>query len=180
MASASRRLILPEMPPSPSTSRRARRRAQRREAGLTLVEMLVVLAIMGVVAGVTLLAIGPADRSRGLQLEAGRLAARLRLAADDVRVAERPLALSWDAHGYGFVDWDAKSGRWVPDAVARLGERHALPGSMTLAITSASAVIPIAADGAGPPIDARLSAGAASWRIAFDGLNAAVSPGAAP
>lgn len=142
--------------------------------------MLVVLAIMGVVAGVTLLAIGPADRGRSLQLEAGRLGARLRLAADDVRVAERPLALSWDAHGYGFVDWNAKTGRWVPDAVAQLGERHALAGGVTLGVTPASAVIPIAADGAGPPIDARLSAGEASWRVAFDGLNATVSPGTAP
>lgn len=146
-----------------------------REAGLTLVEMLVVLAIIGIMSGITLFAIGRGDRGRSGTIEAGRLAQRLRLAADDVRVAERPLALAWDAHGYGFVARDAKSGRWRPDRVAQLGARRELPAGMTLAIADAPSPIPIAPDGAGPPIDAHLRTTTAGWTIAFDGLDAVAS-----
>lgn len=151
-----------------------------RETGLTLVEMLVVLAIIGILASVTLLGIGGGNRTRAGKIEAARLADRLRFAADDVRVAERPLAFAWDARGYSFVDWDAKAGRWQADRSGQLGPRHDLPAGITLAVDGARPPVAIAADGAGPVIEARIASASARWTVAFDGLDARVAADAAP
>ena len=70
---------------------------------MTLVEILVVLAIVGVMAAVVTLGVGAADRGMGVETEANRLADRLRLAADDVMVTRRPLSLSFDGEGYVFT-----------------------------------------------------------------------------
>ncbi|WP_174274072.1 prepilin-type N-terminal cleavage/methylation domain-containing protein [Sphingomonas bacterium] len=150
------------------------------EAGLTLVEMLVVLAIIAVMAGVTVLAIGTGDRDRASGEEARRLAARLRLAADDVRISERRLAFVWDHDGYKFVDWDAKAGAWRADPVEELG-RHDLPRGLRLDAGPGSGSLPIAPDGTGGPIDLKLGTEAARWTIHFDGLDATASrPDAKP
>ncbi|RZM09800.1 MAG: type II secretion system protein GspH, partial [Sphingomonas sp.] len=87
-----------------------------REAGLTLVEMLVVLAIVGVMASVTLLAAGRGDRASSAESEARRLSVRLRLAADETMVTDRVLALAPDARGYSFVAWDATRRRTGSDS----------------------------------------------------------------
>ncbi len=52
----------------------AKRRMHR--SGMTLVEILVVLAIVGVMAGVVTLGVGAADRGMGVETEANRLADR--------------------------------------------------------------------------------------------------------
>ena len=76
------------------------------EAGVSLVEVLVVLAIIGVMAGVGVLGLGAADRGARAEAEARRLADRLQLAADEVLVTGTPHALVWDAEGYRFLAWD--------------------------------------------------------------------------
>ncbi|NIJ08285.1 general secretion pathway protein H [Sphingomonas vulcanisoli] len=139
----------------------------RGEQGLTLVEMLIVLAIIGVVAGLSVLAIGGGDRGRSANAEGRRLAARLRLAADDVRIDERPTAFAWDEKGYGFVDWDAKAGKWRPDKVDELA-RHDLPNGLKLTTQPAAGTLPIAPDGTGGAIDLILGTVA----VHFDGLSA--------
>ena len=59
------------------------------QAGLTLVEILVVLAIIGVMAGATVLAIGAGGGGVRTETEARRLASRLELAADETMVTDR-------------------------------------------------------------------------------------------
>ena len=74
-----------------------------RQAGLTLIEMLVVLVIVAVMAGVAVLGLGSLDRGSRAEAEARRLADRLQLASDEVLVAGAPLAMLWDPGGYRFV-----------------------------------------------------------------------------
>jgi general secretion pathway protein H len=150
------------------------------EAGLTLMEMMVVLAIIGVMSGVAVLGLGFAGRGVSAEIEARRLGERVRLAADETMITQRPLALKWDARGYAFVNWDGAKRDWVPSNVSALGARHDLPSGMRLEGAAGGAPEPIGADGAGRPINLTVAAGPKVWRVAFDGLNVAVAPGITP
>jgi general secretion pathway protein H len=146
-------------------------RLARRE-GMTLVEILVVLTIVGVMAGVVTLGVGLGDRGLGVESEANRLADRLRLAADDVLVTRRPLALAFDGEGYGFVrGTDQAMG--VTDALA---ERHSLPAGIRLVGLGVSSPLVIDPDGAVPMAAFGLAKGDRRWRVEFDGLNAVAVP----
>ena len=89
-------------------------RYRRGEAGLTLVEMIVVLAIIGVMSGMVLLAMGNLGTGGSVESEARRLAARLRFASDETMVTDRGLALSADSSGYRFVVRDPTNDEWRP------------------------------------------------------------------
>lgn len=143
-----------------------------RREGMTLVEILVVLSIVGVMAGVVSLGVGLGDRGLGVESEANRLADRLRLAADDVLVTRRPLALAFDGEGYRFVrGTDQAAG--VTDALA---ERHSLPAGVRLVGLGVASPLVIDPDGAAPMAAFGLARGDRRWRVEFDGLNAVVVP----
>ncbi|WP_309629063.1 prepilin-type N-terminal cleavage/methylation domain-containing protein [Brevundimonas sp.] len=144
----------------------------KRRSGMTLVEILVVLAIVGVMAGVVTLGVGAADRGMGVETEANRLADRLRLAADDVLVTRRPLSLAFDGEGYGFVRGDAGAAG-VVDALA---ERHALPDGVRMVGLGVASPVSIDPDGAQPVAAFGLAKGDRRWRVTFDGLNAVAEP----
>lgn len=142
-----------------------------RETGLTLVEMLVVLAIVAVMAGAVVLGAGSGS-GRGAEIEARRLAARLELAADEAMVTGRPVAFVGDKKGYRFLTQQA--GQWRDDKAPAL-EPHSLPFGLSLEGAGAAPVV-IGADGGGTPIDLRLiPAKGTSWAIAFDGVAASAS-----
>lgn len=137
--------------------------------GMTLVEMLVVLAVVGVMTTAVALGGGFGDRGLSAQTEANRLAERIRFAQDEAIVTRRPLALDWDAHGYAFMT-RAADGAWTADSHALLGPRHDLPGRIALA-GDGPVLILIKGDGLGAPADLSLSDGDRTWRVAYDGLN---------
>jgi len=138
----------------------------KRRSGMTLVEILVVLAIVGVMAGVVTLGVGAADRGMGVETEANRLADRLRLAADDVLVTRRPLSLAFDGEGYVFVTGGAD---------ARAGGR-ALPEGVRMVGLGVGSPVSIDPDGAQPVAAFGLAKGDRRWRVTFDGLNAVAEP----
>lgn len=140
-----------------------------RRAGLTLVEVLVTLAVVGVMGSVVVLGVGSADRGLSAETEANRLAERLRFAVDESLVTQRPLALSWDQRGYGFVTQNS-DGRWGPDAQPLLGQRHQLPRGLELSGTGGN-LVAVAIDGSAASSEFRLAGANAAWRVAFDGLN---------
>lgn len=86
--------------------------------------MLVVLALIGAVAGATGLAVGGAVRGEGAQGEAAILATRMRRASEEALLAGEPVALAWSEHGYRFLA--LADGAWVPHPAPLLGEPKAL------------------------------------------------------
>ncbi len=76
-------------------------RATGRAKGFTLVEMLVVLAIMGILLGLVSTSVRPGARDV-LRLEAERLAQLLDLAADESRITGKQLAWTSDGSAYRF------------------------------------------------------------------------------
>ena len=94
------------------------------QAGVTLVEVLVVLVLIGVMAGVVGLSLGPANRGSTGAQEAQLLTARLNRAADEAVLSGSPVALIWTEVTYRFVVLD--NAAWVAHPIAVLGTPHEL------------------------------------------------------
>jgi len=84
-----------------------------RRNGFTLVELMVVLAIMALFAGAVVMTIG--DIRGGSTDSAHRIGARLAAARDEAIVGGTPIAGWISASGYGFDRFE--DGRWQPLAV---------------------------------------------------------------
>ena len=145
------------------------------EAGLTLVEVLVVLAIVGVMSAIAVIGLGGAGQGASAQAEARRLAASIQLASDEAMVTDRSLGLNWDGNGYSFVEWNAEAGEWQPHKAEDLGARHELPGEMSITGASEEGPVPI---GESAPDAITVTTGLQSWHVRFDGINAAAAPAA--
>lgn len=102
------------------------RRAQARQsqAGVTLVEVLVVLVLIGVMAGVVGLSLGPTDRGNAAGREAQLLTTRLNRAADEAVLTGDPMAMVWTETAYKFLS--LQGGVWVAHPVVILGTAHEL------------------------------------------------------
>jgi general secretion pathway protein H len=87
--------------------------ARSNAAAFTLVEMLVVLAIIGIAAGVVSLSVAPSEQRLVLE-EGERLAVLFRLAQDEARVSGRPVSWQADTRGYRFFSGDTLRGN-TPD-----------------------------------------------------------------
>ena len=100
-------------------------RPSRAQSGLTLIEMLAVMLVLGLLAGLIAANLPRAD-GQALRPEAERLAALLAHASAEARLTGKRIA--WDGRpaGYGFLRWSEADGwRDFPtDAVLR---RRALP-----------------------------------------------------
>ncbi len=99
---------------------------RKRECGFTLIELMVVLFIIGLVAGAVVLAL-PGD-SAALSEDADRFAARVAAARDEAVVSARPIAVWIAPSGYGF---DARQDRaWVPLNARTLPNQDWKPGTI--------------------------------------------------
>jgi general secretion pathway protein H len=134
---------------------------KRREAqaGVTLIEMMIVLAVVGVATGAATLGLASVGRDNRAEAAALRLAAEMSLAVDMALIEGKPRRVEWDASGY---------------SIAR---RVALDGSVTLARADglADAVV-IGPDGLGDAVEFVLTGADADWRVLFDGFSVAVQP----
>ena len=89
-----------------------------RRVGFTLVEILIVIAILGIAAAAVALSVSRSD-GRLLQEETARLGALFRIAQDEVRVTGRALVWEADIEGYRFRPLDVEAARDWTDEVLR-------------------------------------------------------------
>jgi general secretion pathway protein H len=106
-------------------------RTIRSPAGFTLLELLVVLAIMGVLAGLVSVAVMPGEAAR-LDVESERLMQLLVLAAEEARIGGKPIAWTVQSPGYRFWQQDAQSA-WTEVRGRDLFRSRTLPAGMTIA-----------------------------------------------
>ena len=155
---------------------------RNRDGGITLIEMLVVLAVIGVATGATMLGLNSADRDTRAQAEAVRLASYLSLGVDEALVGGAPLALIWDAGGYSFVAWSDINASWGVAAPNALAIRHDLRAPLQLRVDGqvTPVAVMIAPSGIGPVVSfviEPLTLGTGPrWIVEFDGFAASARP----
>jgi len=142
---------------------------------MTLVEMLVVLAIIGIASGGVALAISSATRAPSIESEARRFATRLEAAGDDAMLGDRTIALTVDGSGYGFAR--VSSDGLIPKGTPKM-DFHTLPGGIAMSLDQAPPFV-LGVDGLSKPLTATLESGSQRWTVRYDGLSATVSGGAA-
>ena len=84
-----------------------------KQLGFTLVEILLVVVIIGIMAGLASLAIG-SNGPRQLQQEAVRLQQRLLMAQDEAAFSQKNLGLLFTEDGYQLLQYDAEEDHWQP------------------------------------------------------------------
>ncbi len=117
---------------------------------MTLVEMLVVLALVATVAGAVALGLGPATRGAAPREEAQILAARMQRASEEAVLTGQPVALAWSEDAYRFLL--LADGAWVPHPVRLLGEARTLPPGMSFGERGTFAVTAAVLPAAGEPL----------------------------
>lgn len=150
----------------------------RHRDGFTLVEVLVVLAIVAIGVSVAMLAYDGSDRDRAAR-EARRFAGALEHAAARAQARSETLGASAADNAWRFWRRDPQSGRWLPlaDDDTILGA-HVLPASMRVASTSFSGrevapdtIVPFRPTGRNEPYTFELTSRDARLVLAGDPLN---------
>lgn len=167
----------------------ARGRAPRaRDAGVTLIEMLVVLALIGASAGVVSYALPSAAPARNLDQDAALLASRLNLAAERSLMTGQVYRMDWQSDGYVFQAW--RDGAWQSEPGTPLDAPHGLARGAVLSDDAGSrrgrlTITPdlLPADQSRPATaeDTEaatlwVTAGAQRRGVYFDGASAGVTP----
>ena len=96
----------------PSARRLARMNLQRRAGGFSPIEILVVIAIIGIVLSIALLSIGLLGDDRDLQKEGRRMIALVELAQDEATMQGREFGLEFMVDTYRFVEYDPLTNLW--------------------------------------------------------------------
>ncbi len=143
----------------------------RRDAGVSLVEVLTALMVVGLLAGaVVLLAPGPDHKAR---VEAERVAARILAASDESVLSNRSMALVVTPEGYGFERLEPEG--WRPAAGSAVLSFRAWPDDFDVRIeerdgdAADTRVIRFDPLGGATPAKLLLSAAGARWSVAVDG-----------
>jgi general secretion pathway protein H len=138
-----------------------------RRAGFTLIEILVVMAIIGVLSVVIVLAAAP-DEAAHARTEARRLAALLELALGETRASGQSIAWSPSPDGYTFLR-KGEDGEWQAFPADSPYRRRSLPAGVSLGAVQLDAQplrpgerIVIMPYGLGAAIQATIAGGSAS------------------
>jgi general secretion pathway protein H len=157
----------------------------QRGAGFTLLEILVVVAVLGIAAAIGYASLDGDDRGT-LEREARRFAGALEYAAQRAQVAHETLGVS--AQGGEWRFWRrGEDGRWLAMAGDDALAPHTLPAAVSAAAhayagrsLAADSVVPLRASGRNEPYAFVLRAGHFVATVSGDPLNRVAIDGPGP
>ena len=132
------------------------------EAGVTLVEILVVLSIIAITTGAAMLRLGLGRGAGDLAGAAGQVALAVTEAADAALASGQDRVLELGPEGYR-IGVEGSAAEW-----------RRLPGLDLAQADGGAGPLRLSADGAAAPFRLRLSADGHSVLLRFDGLRASV------
>ncbi len=118
--------------------------------GFTLIEIMVVMAIMGIMLAVTASIMGENREAYLLRQETMRLKDMLGMAADDAVLRGREWGVVLTPQDYRFVYFDSAAQQWANADIAAL-ERYTLPDALSLTL-EATNNLTLPGDAASPDI----------------------------
>jgi len=101
-----------------------------RQAGFTLLELLVVVALIGVMLTAVVMSVGDGGREKNMENEAKRLVAVIKLARDEAVLLSQELSMVIDVTHYDFQRYDKK--KWLALQDERILIRHELQQGLEL------------------------------------------------
>ena len=104
----------------------------QRQSGFTLFEILVVVLIIGIIAGTAVLSVGVLRDDRQVRREADRAAALLSILQDEAMLQGREFGIEFTRTGYRFVEYDPFGDRWAEIPLDDLLRARQLPDSMEI------------------------------------------------
>lgn len=107
-----------------------RRNALARAAGFTLIEILVVIVILAIMAGMVLISMGTLRPDDPTGTEARRIRALLELLSEEALIQGRDYGVEFFADGYRFLSWDPDTRLWTVVDDEEALRRRALPEGM--------------------------------------------------
>ncbi len=143
--------------------RGAARRGRDRQ-GFTLVELMMVVAILGLAAGAVVLSVP--DPRPSVAADAERFAARLSRARDEAVLSNRPVAVEATSTGYGFSVFDGAD--WTPLTDGPFGTEAWMSGTI---VTPANGPVRVVFDptGVADPATLTLARDRNSRTVTVDG-----------
>ena len=155
-------------------------------SGFTLVEILVVIIVLGIVAGLAVALVGPGERDVSAR-EARRFAGALEYAAARAQWRNEMLGVSADGRMLRYWRRDVANHRWLVVDDDDLLRTHALPApldAIALAYAGRSigptAIVPLRASGRNEPFAFLLATPGFRTVITLDPLNRAAIAGPDP
>jgi len=112
------------------------RRTPSNQGGFTLLELLVVITLVGIMAGAAMLSVG-GQQARQLKNEAQRLQLLLNQARDESELTQRTLGVKIEKQGYQFLEWQRDKRQWR-SLDTRPYQSHQLANGAHLASNTAS------------------------------------------
>jgi len=147
--------------------------------GFTLIEILVVIVVLGIAAGLALALVAPDERDVSVR-EARRFAGALEYAAQRAQWRNELLGVSASRHTVRYWRRDAVNARWQVLEDDDILRTHALPetvDAMAVAFAgravASDAIVPLRASGRNEPFAFALATPTFRTVIAFDPLNRA-------
>jgi general secretion pathway protein H len=119
------------------------RAARRADAGFSLLELLVVVAIIGLLVQAVTLSIGALGNDRQLEEESKRLRSVIDLLHEESLMQSRDYGVMFTATGYRFYVYDYQQLEWVVPQADRLLTEHALYPQLSMALVLDGRDVPL-------------------------------------